>query len=114
MPRRELILSGYRGMWLFAMFDLPVHDRRARRRYAQFRRLLLSEGFSMLQFSVYARYCSSEEAATAHRNRIRAELPRIGQVRLLAVTDRQFAKMEVYVGKSKVPAESMPDQLVLF
>ena len=24
MPRQELVLSGYRGMWLFAMFDLPV------------------------------------------------------------------------------------------
>ncbi len=45
-------------MWLLAMFDLPVTTRKARKRYAEFRKLLLQEGFSMLQFSVYARYCA--------------------------------------------------------
>ena len=29
----------------------------------QFRKLLIQQGFSMLQFSVYARYCTSEEMA---------------------------------------------------
>ena len=24
MPRREFTLSGYKGMWIFALFDLPV------------------------------------------------------------------------------------------
>ena len=40
-------------MWLFTMFDLPVTTPKAKKRYAQFRKLLIKEGFSMLQYSVY-------------------------------------------------------------
>jgi CRISPR-associated protein Cas2 len=101
-------------MWLFAMFDLPVKTRKARRQYAQFRKLLLSEGFTMLQFSVYARFCPSEEASDVHRTRIRAALPPKGQVRVMAITDRQFDKMEVFLGKTRRTAEPPPPQLMLF
>ena len=65
-------------MWLFAMFDLPVTTAKARKRYTEFRKLLLEQGFSMLQYSVYARYCASEEMAVAYRNRIRARCRRRG------------------------------------
>ena len=101
-------------MWLFAMFDLPVTTVKARKRYAQFRKLLLEQGFSMLQYSVYARYCVSEEMAVAYRSRIRAELPPEGYVRVLAVTDRQFGKMESYIGEMSKSLEEPPAQLVLF
>ena len=101
-------------MWIFAMFDLPVNDAKARKRYSQFRKLLLSEGFSMLQFSVYARYCDGEEMATAFRNRVRSGIPPEGQVRILAITDRQFGKMENYIGKSRKSVEKPPSQLVFF
>jgi len=101
-------------MWIFAMFDLPVDSKKARRRYSRFRNLLLKEGFSMLQYSVYARYCASEEVAKVQRSRIRAALPPKGYVRVLAVTDRQFGKMENYIGKSTEPIEKPPLQLQLF
>ena len=101
-------------MWLFAMFDLPVDTKKARKLYTRFRKLLLEEGFSMLQYSVYARYCSGEEIAGAQRRRIRSALPPEGYVRLLAVTDRQFGKMENYIGKSSEPTEKPPSQLTLF
>jgi len=96
------------------MFDLPVSTKKARKRYARFRKVLLADGFSMLQYSVYARYCASGDTAMAHRRRIRAALPPEGYVRLLGVTDRQFGKMENYVGKSSEPAEKPPAQLLLF
>jgi CRISPR-associated protein Cas2 len=101
-------------MWLFAMFDLPVTTPKARKRYAQFRKLLVEEGFSMLQFSVYARYCASEEMAVAFRHRIRSGLPPEGYVRVLAVTDHQFGKMENYIGENGRPVEQPPSQLALF
>jgi CRISPR-associated protein Cas2 len=96
------------------MFDLPVTTKAARKRYARFRTLLLQEGFSMLQFSVYARYCVSEESSEAFRQRLRRRLPSEGQVRLLLVTDRQFGKMEVYLGKNRSETEQPPSQLTLF
>jgi len=36
MPRHQVALSGYRAMWLFAMFDLPMDEKDLRREYAQF------------------------------------------------------------------------------
>jgi CRISPR-associated protein Cas2 len=101
-------------MWLFALFDLPVDTKSHRRAYTKFRKTLLGEGFSMLQFSVYARYCVGEESSEAFRRRVRKELPTDGQVRLMAVTDRQFGKMEIFFGKNLLAAETPPDQLLLF
>ncbi len=101
-------------MWLFAMFDLPVDTKAARKRYAQFRKLLLTEGFTMLQYSVYARHLASEESGNILKQRLRQALPADGQVRLLPVTDRQFGKMEVYFGKKRHKTEDPPAQFMLF
>lgn len=101
-------------MWVFALFDLPVTDAKARKQYAQFRKALLSRGFTMLQFSVYARHCASEDSAADLRKSVRAVLPPEGQVRLFAVTDRQFGKMEVYFGKTRKETEDPPAQFMLF
>lgn len=101
-------------MWLFTLFDLPVVTKRQKRDYVRFRTFLLREGFSMLQYSVYARYYVSEEATETIRLAIREAIPPEGQVRLVAVTDRQFSRMEVYFGKKRKKAEDPPAQLMLF
>jgi len=106
-------LSGYRGMWLFVMFDLPVVEIEERRDYTRFRTRLLASGFSMLQYSIYARYYPSEEASVASRRRLRAQIPPDGQVRLLSVTDRQFGKMEVFETSRPRKPEKKPEQLLL-
>ena len=99
MQQQRFELSGYKGMWLFAMFDLPTDTTEDIRNYTRFRKTLLQLGFDMLQFSVYARYCADEDASKIHRKRVRQALPPKGHVRVLAVTDHQFGKMEVYMGK---------------
>jgi CRISPR-associated protein Cas2 len=101
-------------MWLFAMFDLPVETKTHRREYAQFRKRLLNAGFTMLQYSVYAKHLPSEEASESLRQQIRAALPPHGQVRVLAVTDRQFGKMDVFYGGKRRAAEAPPMQISLF
>jgi len=106
-------LPGYRAVWLLVMFDLPVDDADARRRYSKFRKELLKDGFLMLQFSVYGRFCASEEAADVHRKRVRRAIPEYGEVRIIHVTDRQFAKMEVLRGKRPAPPEEAPPLLLL-
>ena len=100
-------------MWLFVMFDLSVDDSAARRQYTRFRTRLLAQGFSMLQYSIYARYFPSEEASLAHRNKVRVAMPPKGHVRLLSVTDRQFGKMEVFLSGRRGRGEKKPEQLLL-
>lgn len=114
MHPRGVDLSEYRTVWLMAMFDLPVTTRDARRRYARFRKDLLAHGFTMLQYSVYARCCRSADSAQQVRRDIRAVLPPEGQVRLVSITDKQFAKMEVFFGAKRHPTEDPPAQIMLF
>lgn len=107
-------ISPYRVMWLFAMFDLPVDTREHRRDYAQFRKKLLSSGFTMLQYSVYAKHIPSEEAGDALRRTVRAFVPPHGQVRVISITDHQFGKMDVFYGGKRRAAEEPPLQITLF
>ena len=111
--KRE-IPSRYKGMWLFVIFDLPVVEKDQRKAYTRFRNKLLSEGFSMLQFSVYARYSTSRENSLTYTNRIKKIMPEEGQIRLISITDKQFGDMEVYYGRTKNKAEDPPEQLLLF
>ena len=101
-------------MWLIAMFDLPVKTKEDRREYMRFRQALLRSGFVMLQLSVYARFLPSEEASAVYRKTVRAALPPGGEVRLMAVTDHQYGKMEIYLQSKRKTPESPPAQLGLF
>jgi len=101
-------------MWIIAMFDLPVKRKLDRRAYSQFRKALIIEGFTMMQYSVYARYCSCEDKAKLIRRRVKQLLPARGHVRMMGITDRQFGKMEVYLGQKRGKSESAPQQLMLW
>lgn len=114
MKDRGVDLSEYRTVWLVAMFDLPVGTKSARKAYAVFRKRLIAMGFTMLQYSVYARFCRSADSARQIRGDIRSVLPGDGQVRVVSITDRQFAKMEVYFGAKRRPTEDPPAQIMLF
>ena len=114
MPRQDLINSGYIAMWLLVMFDLPVVEKEDRKKAAKFRNVLLDDGFSMLQFSVYGRYCPSEAASKVHRDLIVSSLPTSGQVRILSITEKQFAKMENFIGTLPCPPEDTFEQLTFW
>ena len=68
-------LNGYRIMWLYVMFDLPVESKAQRRRAALFRKSLIKDGFVMHQFSVYIRHCASHESAAVHIKRVTNMVP---------------------------------------
>ncbi len=101
-------------MWVIAMFDLPVDTRAARRAYARFRKDLLEDGFTMMQFSVYVRHCASIDNAELHASRMGAKVPEKGEVRFLIITDNQFGRIRVYVGKKRENVPPAPAQLQLF
>ena len=101
-------------MWVLAMFDLPTDTKQARRRYTQFRKHLLQDGFTMMQYSVYIRHCASDENAQAHVRRVEREVPPDGEVRILTITDKQFERMRIFWGKQRKVPECPPQQLVLF
>jgi len=107
-------LSAYRLMWLFVMFDLPVDTQAARRAYAQFRKFLLKDGFTQVQYSVYARVCASEENMRVHSRRVEARVPDDGEVRLICITDKQFERQQIFWGKLRKQPSAAPKQLEFF
>ena len=96
------------------MFDLPTHTKNARRAYAKFRKDLLEDGFTMMQYSVYIRHCASIENAKVHTLRMGSRVPSAGEVRFLTVTDKQFGRIETHVGKTRKAPPNPPAQLELF
>lgn len=107
-------LSGYRLMWIFVMFDLPVATKAEARAATKFREYLLDEGFEKSQFSVYARFCNGKEQFEAYMRRIEAHLPEKGEIHVLSFTDRQYENIIRYAGQRKRKPRKNPDQLVLF
>ncbi len=109
-----MIISGYRAVWIFAMFDLPTDTKKARKDYTYFRKNLLKDGFTMVQYSVYTRHCASEENADVHYKRVKSFLPPDGEVRLLTITAKQLERMQIFWGKMRKPPPPPPRQLELF
>ena len=107
-------ISGYRCMWIIVFFDLPTDTKKAKRQYTDFRKGLLEDGFAMMQYSVYYRHCASKENSTVHMERVRKIVPPDGEVRLIQFTDKQFERMEVFLGKRRTKLEKAPAQLEMF
>lgn len=107
-------LNAYRIMWLFVFFDLPTETKKDRRNASLFRKNLLKDGFTMMQYSVYMRHCASSESADVHEKRINNLLPPYGKVSILRITDKQFGNIMNFWGRDEVPIEPQPLQLELF
>jgi CRISPR-associated protein Cas2 len=88
------------------LFDLPVVTKEERKRYTQFHRFLLQDGYDMVQFSVYARICNGQEAVEKHLARLLSSTPEKGSVRCMQVTEKQFAGMKIVAGKKKKKEDS--------
>ena len=111
---KNIIFGGFRSLWTIVLFDLPTDTKSDRYQYTRFRKQLISNGFVMLQYSVYTRHCASDESAEAHCKRVKATLPPKGEVRILKITEKQFERMQVYHGKKRTPTEQTPKQLSIF
>ena len=101
-------------MWVLVFFDLPTDEPADRKVYAQFRKSLLKDGFTMFQFSIYMRHCPSKENADVHIRRVKKSLPQRGHVGIMCITDKQFGAMEIYYGTKPTVVASPIMQLEMF
>ncbi len=106
--------SEYRIMWILVFFDLPTETKKDKKAYANFRKNLQKDGFTMFQFSIYVRHCASMENAQVHIRRVKAILPEYGQVGIMCITDKQFGSIELFYGKKASVPEAPGQQLELF
>ena len=110
------IKSSLKMGWMLVLFDLPVTTKKQRKIATKFRNRLLEDGYSMLQFSVYMRSCSSWERMKKHAHRLRLIAPSGGNIRAIMITEKQWEKSITIVSQSytKTKKISKPQQLDIF
>ncbi len=106
--------SEYRIMWVLVFFDLPTETKKERKAYADFRKKIMKDGFTMFQFSIYMRHCASRENAEVHIKRVKSILPEYGDIGILCITDKQFGEIEVFHSQKPAKVEQPCQQLELF
>ena len=92
-------------MRLIVFFDLPTKTKIDRKRYTRFRKLLIENGFMMLQYSVYVRITRNHDDLSKYVRFIEHHRPPKGDVRCLRITEKQYASIKLIIGTN----EHMPD-----
>lgn len=88
----------YEFMRLVLFFDLPMVTKKEIKIYHHFRKYLIKNGYIMLQYSVYCKLFPNRDAAIKHIQILKKNVPQIGQIRIMVVTEKQFSKIEIIVG----------------
>ena len=78
--------------WILTMFDLPTTTKQEKRIAINFRKDLLNDGYQMMQFSIYMRVCHDYERMEKHAKRIQRFAPKVGNIRIIFITDKQWLK----------------------
>ena len=94
-------------------FDLPTATSENRRNYRRFRKDLISNGFFMLQESVYCRMVINEAMAKSVVARIESFKPPQGMVCAMIITEKQFAGISFIVGEMKSDVVTTEQSLVI-
>ena len=109
-------INSWRLMWVVAVFDFPTQTKLQRKYYAGFRKLLLRNGFSMMQFSVYVRNMPTIHQAQSLIKQLGPQTPPQGKCAFMLITDKQYGMTKNFYGPSlrqeKIPKKY--EQLILF
>ena len=100
---------GERFMRIIVFFDLPTLTKEERHAASRFRNCLLKDGYHMLQLSVYARLCKGQDTVDKYEKRLKTYLPRHGSVRLMIVTEKQYASMKILISSMKKQEKVLKD-----
>jgi CRISPR-associated protein Cas2 len=100
-------------VWLLVMFDLPVKTAEQRKSANKYREMLYDRGFAQAQLSVYCKYLINSTGVRSALPMLRGMVPEGGAVRVLRLTDEQWAAMYRFYGPDAVAPEDRPEQLTL-
>lgn len=89
----------YRYMRLILFFDLPMESGQDRREYARFRKLLVRNGFLMMQRSVYCKLAVNSTVTEAMLELVRKNKPPRGIIQALTITEKQYARIDNILGE---------------
>lgn len=100
-------------MRLLIFFDLPTDTAKDRKRYREFRKLLINEGFIMMQESVYAKLTLNNSIANSTKDKIYKNKPPKGIIQMLTITEKQFSSIEYIVGEKTSKVVDDTERMVI-
>lgn len=100
-------------MRVLVFFDLPTLTLEDKREYRKFRKLLIQNGFLMMQESVYCRMLLNKSASKSVTDVIRKNRPSQGIVQIMTVTEKQFAAMECITGEHQSEVIESDERLII-
>lgn len=104
----------YRFMRVIVFFDLPSVTSVEKRAYLKFRKFLLSDGFIMMQESVYSKIALNSVSVEAIRKRIESNKPKAGIIQVLVITEKQFAAIDYLCGSAQTTIIDSDKRLIIF
>ena len=87
-------------MRMIVFFDLPTKTTADLREYRKFRKLLITNGFVMMQESVYTKMLLNQSVKASVLEVLKKNKPPQGLVQAITVTEKQFAGAVNIVGES--------------
>ena len=89
----------YRYMRMIIFFDLPVETATEKSAYRHFVKAIKSDGFVMMQKSVYTKLLVNNHSINQERKNIMKVVPKNGIVSILTITEKQFQTIENLIGE---------------
>lgn len=100
-------------MRVLVFFDLPTISTSDKKAYRDFRKLLLKNGYMMLQESVYIKLVMNAINAELAVDFLRKNKPHEGHVMVMTITEKQFSKMEVLVGSMNTEVINTTERIIV-
>ncbi|MDY0237155.1 MAG: CRISPR-associated endonuclease Cas2 [Gudongella sp.] len=101
-------------MRVVVFFDLPVLTKQDIRQYNKFRNHLLSQGFIMVQKSVYSKISLNGTMADTIIENLKRHKPESGVVQVLVITEKQYQGIEFLIGEGQKGTLDTQQRLVVF
>lgn len=103
----------FRYMRILVFFDLPTETAKDRKIYSKFRKLLINDGFIMIQESVYAKLALNNSIVNSIKEKIYKNKPPKGIVQMLIITEKQFSSIEYVVGNKNDDVLDNTERLII-
>ena len=100
-------------MRILVFFDLPIETAKERKIYSKFRKLLINEGFIMMQKSVYSKLALNNSVVKTIKDKINKNKPPDGIVQMLTITEKQFSSIEYIVGKKNTDVIDNTERMII-
>lgn len=103
----------FRFMRVIVFFDLPTETAKDRKIYSKFRKMLINEGFIMMQESVYSKLALNNSIANSIKEKIYKNKPSKGIVQILVITEKQYSGIEYVVGEKSSDVIDNTERLII-